>query len=183
MARIAGVADHFGWTVVVVVGEDGEVVDRRRVELVDEGMPGGPVHHDAQHLPMDEAVALVRRVEAAVVRHVAAMWDDLAATLRVGAIAIRDTPVVPDAIEDQITDHQAQAKADAAMYRRTISEDAARRGWPVHRYHQGRILAEAAAALGVDESHFAAPRERLGAPWTLDHKRAYAACLLAQRSG
>ncbi len=59
---ILGVSDHGGWAVLVTADRDGALLDRRRVELVDEGLPKLPHHHDAQGLPADEAVALVERV-------------------------------------------------------------------------------------------------------------------------
>src|SRR5262252_6313210 len=66
---IIGVSDHGGWAVLVTVARDGTLLDRRRVELVDEGLPKLPHHHDAQGLPLDEAVALVERVRVSAERH------------------------------------------------------------------------------------------------------------------
>lgn len=48
---IVGVSDHGGWAVLVTVAGDGRLLDRRRVELVDTGLPKLPYHHDAQRLP------------------------------------------------------------------------------------------------------------------------------------
>jgi len=39
---IVGVSDHGGWAVLVTVAGDGTLLDRRRVELVDEGLPKLP---------------------------------------------------------------------------------------------------------------------------------------------
>ena len=36
---IIGVSDHGGWAVLVTVARDGMLLDRRRVELVGEGLP------------------------------------------------------------------------------------------------------------------------------------------------
>ena len=47
----AGVSDHNGWAVLVTVAADGAFVDRRRVRLIDDGLPCMPYHHDAQKLP------------------------------------------------------------------------------------------------------------------------------------
>jgi len=38
------------------MARDGTLLDRRRVELVDEGQPKPPHHNDSQALPLDEAV-------------------------------------------------------------------------------------------------------------------------------
>ena len=59
---IIGVSDHGGWAVLVTVAGDGTLLDRRRVELVDEDLPKIPHHSEAQRLPINEAVALVERV-------------------------------------------------------------------------------------------------------------------------
>lgn len=44
---IIGVSDHGGWAVLVTVARDGMLLDRRRVELVGEGLPKLP-HHTAK---------------------------------------------------------------------------------------------------------------------------------------
>ena len=36
---IIGVSDHGGWAVLVTAARDGTLLDRRRVELVDESLP------------------------------------------------------------------------------------------------------------------------------------------------
>jgi len=55
---IIGVSDHGGWAVLVTVAGDGTLLDRRRVELVDEDLPKIPHHSEGQALPLHEAVAL-----------------------------------------------------------------------------------------------------------------------------
>ncbi len=44
---IVGVSDRWGWAVIVTVDADGTVIDRRRVELVDDDLPPFPHHHEA----------------------------------------------------------------------------------------------------------------------------------------
>ena len=56
---VIGVSDHGGWAVLVTVARDGTLLDRRRVELVGEGLPKIPHHSEGQGLPLDEAVELV----------------------------------------------------------------------------------------------------------------------------
>ena len=50
---IVGVSDHGGWAVLVTAARDGTLLDRRRVELVDEGLPKIPHHCEAQGLPIE----------------------------------------------------------------------------------------------------------------------------------
>jgi hypothetical protein len=40
-----GVADHLGWAVAVSASADHEVVDRRRIELIEPGMSAAPLAH------------------------------------------------------------------------------------------------------------------------------------------
>ena len=41
-----GIAHHYGWAVAVTASADHAVVDRRRIELIDSGLPAAPVHHE-----------------------------------------------------------------------------------------------------------------------------------------
>ena len=45
---IIGVSDHGGWAVLVTVAGDGTLLDRRRVELVDEDLPKIPHHSEGR---------------------------------------------------------------------------------------------------------------------------------------
>jgi hypothetical protein len=75
---VIGISDHGGWAILVTVARDGTLLDRRRVDLVDEGLPKIPHHSDAQRLPLDEAVALVERVRASAERHAKLVFDAVA---------------------------------------------------------------------------------------------------------
>lgn len=72
---IIGVSDHGGWAVMVTVARDGTVLDRRRVELVDDGLPALPHHSEGRKLPLDEAVELVERVRVSAERQAALAFD------------------------------------------------------------------------------------------------------------
>ena len=41
-----GIAHHLGWAVAVTATSDHEVVDRRRIELIEPGLPSAPIHHE-----------------------------------------------------------------------------------------------------------------------------------------
>lgn len=58
-----GVAEHAGWAhLVSVAAADGmpAVVDRRRVKLIEAGVPTQPYHHETLALPDDESEQLLR---------------------------------------------------------------------------------------------------------------------------
>jgi hypothetical protein len=42
-----GIAHHLGWAVAVTASAD-QVVDRRRIELIEPGMPAAPIHHEGK---------------------------------------------------------------------------------------------------------------------------------------
>ena len=75
---VIGVSDHGGWAVLVTVARDGTLLDRRRVELVDERLPKIPHHSEGQRLPLDEAVELVERVRVSAERHAVLALDAVA---------------------------------------------------------------------------------------------------------
>ncbi|HVF13351.1 MAG TPA: hypothetical protein VM942_02060, partial [Acidimicrobiales bacterium] len=59
-----GIAHHFGWAVAVTASTDYQVVDRRRIALIEPGMATAPIHHEGK--PLDDAAtaALVMAVRA-----------------------------------------------------------------------------------------------------------------------
>ena len=59
---VIGVSDHCGWAVLVTVTADGALLDRRRIKLVASDLPKLPHHHEAQKLPLEDALDLIERV-------------------------------------------------------------------------------------------------------------------------
>ena len=57
-----GIADHFGWAVAVTVSAAHEVVDRRRIELVEAGISQAPIHYRSARLGVEATAALVADV-------------------------------------------------------------------------------------------------------------------------
>ena len=179
---IIGVSDHGGWAVLVTVARDGSLLDRRRVELVDEGLPKIPHHSECQRLPIDVAVDLVERVRVSAERHAILALADVAAVVpRILGIALRNCPPLPPTIAERIKDYRAQNVADWVMYRKALAAAAETRSWPVHWYDARKVLDLASQALRVEnlDAHFAQVRNSFGAPWTKDHKIAMAAAIAA----
>ena len=99
-----GIAHHFGWAVAVTASADHQVVDRRRIELIEPGMPAAPIHHEGK--PLDDAATavLVAQVRASAVRATSASLDELAHALPepVVSMSLRAWPVdFPDDITVQ----------------------------------------------------------------------------------
>jgi hypothetical protein len=184
---VIGVSDHGGWAVLVTVGRDGTLLDRRRVELVDEGLPKIPHHSECQRLPLDEAVELVDRVRASAERHAVLALDAVMMAVPrivIRGVALRKCPPLPPTIAERITDYNAQNNADWVMYRKALASAAEARGWPVHWYDAKKVLGEASQALGVEDldAHFLRVRRAAGPPWNNDHKLAMAAAIVAEKA-
>jgi hypothetical protein len=178
---VIGVSDHGGWAILVTVAPDGTLLDRRRVELVDDALPGIPHHHEGQMLPVDRAVALVERVRASAERHSVLALDAVATAVpRVLGIALRKCPELPPTVAERIKDYRARNIADWVMYRKALASAAEARGWPVYWYDSKNVL-----KIEDFDSHFQQLRKTLGPPWNQDHKLAMAAALsvLLQQAG
>jgi hypothetical protein len=180
-AGIIGVSDHGGWAILVTVAHDGTLLDRRRVELVDDSLPGLPHHHEGQMLPMDEAVALVERVRVSAERRAVLALDAVATAVpHVLGMALRTCQKLPPTIPERIKDHRARNVADWVMYRKALASAAEARGWPVYWYDAKTVLSSAGDALHVEDfdTHFLVMRKALGPPWNQDHKLAMAAAIV-----
>jgi hypothetical protein len=182
---IIGISDHGGWAVLVTVARDGSLLDRRRVELVEEGLPKIPHHSEGQRLPLDKAVALVERVRASAERHSILALDAVTTVVpRILGVALRTCQPLPPTIAERITDYRAQNVADWVMYRKALASAAEARGWPVHWYDAKKVLEAATQALQIDnlDAHFAAVRSSFGPPWGKDHRIAMAAAIAAMHT-
>jgi hypothetical protein len=178
---VIGVSDHGGWAVLVTVARDGTLLDRRRVELVGEGLPKIPHHSEGQRLPLDEAVTLVERVRVSAEKHAVLALEAVATAVpRVLGIALRKCPQLPPTIAERITDYRAQNVADWVMYRKALASAAEARSWPVHWYDAKSVSSAASQALRVKsfDTHFLQMRKAVGPPWNNDHKLAMAAAIV-----
>ncbi len=180
-----GIADHLGWAIAVTASGDHEVVDRRRIELVEPEMTAAPIHYESRHLDVAATEVLVAQVRASVVRATSAALDELASALPgpVRSISLRAWPVnFPDDIAVQRR-APYEARADAIMYRQELSELAYARGWEVNVYEAKAVVDQAVRMLAerADEV-LNGPRATIGPPWTKDHRVALAATILACRA-
>ncbi|MEU8363650.1 hypothetical protein AB0C27_47285 [Nonomuraea sp. NPDC048882] len=177
-----GIAHHFGWAVAVTASDGHRVVDRRRIELVEPGVPAAPVHHDGKPLDDDAFSALVARVRASALRATAASLDELAAALP-GPIVSVSLRAWPDDFPDDLAVLRRapyEARADSVMYRQVLAEVARARGWLVHLYDAKDVESQAARVLaGRADEVLHGPKAALGPPWTKDHRMALAATIMA----
>jgi len=194
-----GVVEHGNSAVLITLAFDGELLDRRRIDLT-VGLPTHPYHHEgswavgrylnsswARPISLADAVALVERVREAAARGARESLEALAAAVNVpiATIAIRVYPELPRTTEERISDHRAHTVADSAMYREVLATAAEARGWSVYWYERERVYRDAAAALGCrDINQFLSATGRsVGPPWQATHKLAVAAALAASAAG
>lgn len=135
----------------------------------------------ARRVSLEEAVALVERVQASAARGAREGLEALAAavSMPISGIALRACPKLPPTIEERIADNRAQTVADSVMYREALAAAARALGWSVHWYDRDRAFQDAAAALGRKDidSFLSAMGRQVGAPWQAKHKLAAAAAL------
>jgi hypothetical protein len=177
-----GIYDHFGWAVAVTASADHDVVDRRRIELVEPGITQAPIHYDSARLDVAATAALVAKVRASAGRAMAAAFDELAAALPAPVVSISLRTWPPDFPADIAVQRRTpyEARADAIMYRQILAEAAQDRDWEVHLYDAKHVLGQAAAVLGGQaDAVLEGPRARLSPPWTKDHRMALAATIVA----
>ena len=182
---VVGVADHCGWAVLVTVASDGTLLDRRRVELLEDSLPCLPHHHECQALPLPEAIDLIHRVRASAERHARDRLDTLAGdvTHEIVGISLRQCPPLPDTLAEKLSNYRAQNVADTVMYRQALADAATDRGWRVHWYEAKGVFTEAADALLLStiDDLLQSTGAALGPPWQRDHRVAMAAAIAATK--
>jgi hypothetical protein len=185
-----GLAHHFGWAVAVIASPDHKVVDRRRIELIEPGVPTAPIHHKgAPHLlhrsaePLDDTAlaALVADVRASVGRAASVALDELAAASPEPLLSMSLRAWPADFPEDIAVQRRVpyESRADSVMYCQVLAELARGRRWAVHHYDAKSVQDEATRILGerADEV-LHGPRATLGPPWSKDHRMALAATVV-----
>jgi hypothetical protein len=180
---IIGVSDHAGWAVLVTVAADGRVLDSRRVELVDAHLPSMPQHHEAQTLPLEQALDLVERVRLSAEQHARRVLGAVARRVAspIGGVALRECPPLPPTVAERIQNYRAQNVADWVMYRMALAKAAEARGWSVHWYDAKTVIPAVCEGLHVEslDTYFLEARKAFGPPWAKDHRVATAAAISA----
>lgn len=173
-----GIFDHFGWAVAVTVSDEFEVLDRRRIELVEPGVTPAPFHYESRNLSVPETVAPVERVRESIRRAAGAAFEGLAAALPgpVVSVALRRWPESFPADIEVLRRVPWESRADAVMYRQVLAEVAGERGWAVSLYDAKDVVGQAAAVLGERAAVLDGPG---GPPWTKDHRMALAGAILS----
>jgi hypothetical protein len=170
-------------------GPDVVLLDRRRVTLLDPGLPAAPYHHDSRHLSPPEAEQLVVDVTASANDHAAAALSALLADLApapCGGLAIRVPPLprLPASAAEALGDARVMNRADGMIYHDALTRAAAQLGLSVTYFDKGSVLARAAESCGTTAQELERRLKALalahGPPWRQGHVLACAGAILAR---
>ena len=191
-ACVVSVAEHAGWAHVICVAAPGRVpavIARRRVTLIDPGLPTLPYEHDSVGMLEDEANALITRVRRSIDARTTLALERVVTELppahKAVALAIRRPPFpeLPGSVSAVRQSYKLQCAADGMLYQLAICRAARRLGLEVELYRRGEETARAAQCLNVTpgevEAFVTLSGRPAGPPWTQEHRRAYAAGIAA----
>ena len=195
-----GFKSHSGWAALVVLGEgelrkpDGgreiAVVDRRRIDLVDNEWAKAP-YHAAEELKPAEGRALVKRGVAQA--HRVAERELRAAVRReeergnqVAACAVLVGEPMPEWSTDEIMAvHFRMHKAEGVLFREVLVRAAEACGLRLAAIPEKRLKEHASTSLGAPAGalvdRIAALGKSVGPPWGKDQKDAALAAFVALR--
>ena len=185
---VVSVAEHTGWAHLVCVAARGgvpAVVERRRVTLIDAGLPTQPYEHDSRAMGEDEADALIHRVRRSIDNRTSLalrrLVTELAPAHAVVALAIREPPFpdLPDSVVTVRQSHRLTYCADGMLYQLAMCRAAQELELDVRVWRRGQEASRAAEQLGVTpeevEEFVSRAGRPAGPPWTGEHRRAFAA--------
>lgn len=184
---------HSGWAALVVLGiRDGEfaVVDRRRIELVEEEWAKQP-YHAAEEMKGAEARDLVGRgIDAArriAVREMrAAVKREKDRKNEVVACALLTGNPMPDwSVEEILSVHFRMHKAEGVLFRDVLARAAETCGLKLVAIMEKQLMKQAEKTLGVASSalvsRVAALGKVVGPPWGKDQKDSALGAMVALR--
>jgi hypothetical protein len=186
-----GFSTHSGWAVAITAGlDDGGhlcVVDRHRVELIDNDLPR-QAYHAAAALTAAAADALVARVDASIAARARTVLTEILASTRgvavVGVAVVGEPRVIPD-VATVLSSHARMHACEGEQYRRGLIAAANGFGLSTLRIGSTELTGRLATILywtsARTQSELAAVRAEIGPPWQKDHKEAALAALAALR--
>jgi hypothetical protein len=189
---VVGVTDHSGWAALVCVSvKDGspKVIDRRRVELIEPGLPKQPYEHQTVGMNAAEAERLVEEVRESAAhcaeRALSRLRSGLGTTRKILSIVLRTAPLPrpPGSVAEVHASWPVTVRADAMLYHDALCTSAASLGIDVVTIARGEErprAAEATASTAERLDRFLVDlRASLGPPWQQDHQAAAARAIAA----
>jgi hypothetical protein len=196
--RVAlGLKAHSGWAALVALAEHGdavEVVERRRVALVDEADAywAKQPYHAAEGLEPEEARALVERGIASAHAHAERELRDAAARAReakheiAACVVLTSEPMPAWSVAEILAVHFRMHRAEGVLFREALARAAERCALPLVAIVEKQLPDVAIRALGQPraglEKAVAALGAKVGAPWGKDQKEAALAAWVGLRT-
>jgi hypothetical protein len=184
-----GFREHTGWAAAVTLAgpaEEPTLLDRRRLELLDDGLPA-QAYHVAQTLPLADAERLVAEVRAAALAHgtgaVSLLVEDLRrAGHRVVGAAVAPAKPTPGDLARILASHALLHAAEGELFRDVLVGGAAGCDVTVLRVAPASSADEVADAAGLTPTevteHLVAMGRAAGPPWREDQRLAATAAWL-----
>jgi len=189
-----GIEDHYAWANLVSVTTSGPneiLLDKRRVELLDQQLTASPYHHEALQMPLSGAEKLVRDVKASANKRAKLALSSLIGELapaKCRGIAIRVPPLpdLPATVAEVHANTWIMNRADGMIYHQALTRAAARLNLRVFYFEKDNVLELAAQARGKTardlERQLTAFGTTLGPPWRKGHVVACAGAIFAHVS-
>ena len=192
MMKVAfGLKAHSGWAALVVIGKDRDefsVLDRRRIELVEEPWAKQP-YHAAEGLERKAANDLIKRAIDTAQR--LALGEMKAAVKRerdrkneVAGCSVLVTTPMPDWNTDEILAvHFRMHKAEGVLFQNVLVQAAEKCKLNVLSVLEKELMAQALTQIGIPVDllvkKIAALGKLVGPPWAKDQKDAALIALMA----
>ena len=188
-----GFRAHSGWAVGVALGgpsRSPEVIDRRRLELIESGSPGGvQPYHAARAMDLPKADEFIQGVIAATDR---SAWASVRAfaeaiggknqKIACCGIVLASGRALPS-LEATLRSHAMVHTAEGELYRAAIARVAKNLGWRCIRVPERDLYKVAAKQLHIPEPklkiRITEMGRSLGSPWSADEKCATLVAWLA----
>lgn len=180
-----GVSDHNGWAVFVTGAAQGTepvVVDRRRVELIEEDLPKMPYEHETLELDSRRAEQLVKEVRESAEHCAERALSVLRSAVKeeIAALVLREPPLpgLPESVAAAHASSFIRVRADPMIYHTALCKAAEGLGIAVEWIARGKERPRAAEGLGIEtetlDRWLSGLRASLGPPWQKDHQDAMA---------
>jgi hypothetical protein len=184
---------HSGWVAAVALGgspRSPEVIDRRRIEVVESGSPGGvQPYHVARTMDLAKAEEFIKSVIVAVdrstllaVRAFAEAINGKGHAISCCGIVLASGRALPS-MEGTLRSHAMVHSAEGELYRAAITRAAKNLNWRCVRVPERDLYKVAAKHLRIPEptlkTRITEMGRALGSPWSADEKCATLVAWLA----
>ena len=188
-----GFRAHSGWAAAVAVGgspRSPEVIDRRRIALIEPGSPGGvQPYHVARTMDLPKAEEFIQAVNAAIDRSALVAVREFAEAINAKGRAVVSCGIVLasgralPSLEATLRSHAMVHTAEGELYRSAIARAAKNLNWRCVRVPERDLYKLAAKQLHIPEPRLkiriTEMGRAIGSPWSADEKCATLVAWLA----